>query len=170
MLLLLSCWGVARADELTVYDGTATSSYVPVNGFYADDFLKCEFIIPADELVEMNGGTLSAMTFYPSTKASDAWTGTFQVFLKEVDFTTISAYQGTSDATIVYGGTLDATGTTMSVNFSTPYTYGGGNLLVGVYEIISGRYSSASFCGTAVTGASVQGYNYNLNNLSWIHF
>ena len=166
MLLLISCWGGARAVELTVYDGTATSQYVPVNGFSADYYLKCEFIIPADELVEMNGGTLSAMTFYPSTKASDAWTGTFQVFLKEVDFTTISAYQGTNDATTVYEGTLDATGTTMSVNFPTPYTYGGGNLLVGVYEIISGGYSSVSFYGTAVTGASVQGYNYNnLNNV-----
>ena len=166
MLLLLSCWGGTRATELTVYDGTATSGYVPVYGYYADNFLKCEFVIPATELTVMKGGSLKGMTFYLSSKASAAWTGTFQVFLKEVDFTTISAYQGTSDATIVYDGALDATKATMKIDFSTSYTYGGGNLLVGVYHTPKGDYTSASFYGTTVTGACVQGYGSSMNNVS----
>ena len=159
MLLLLSCWGGARADELTVYDGTSTNGYVPVYGSCANYYQKCEFVIPADELSDMKGGTLSAMTFYLYSRASSAWTGTFQVFLKEVSETTISAYSGTDGATIVYEGTLDATKTTMKIIFSSNYTYEGGNLLVGVYETVKGNYYSASFYGTTVSGACVGGYN-----------
>lgn len=162
MLLTLLCFigGAKAQNELTVYDGTATNSYVPVYGFYADAYLKGEFVIPATELTSMSGGTVSKMTFYLQTPAEAAWTGTFQVFLKEVTETTLSAYSGTEGATIVYEGTLDATGSTMEINFSTNYAYSGGNLLVGIYQTENGNYKSASFYGETVNGASVQGHSY----------
>jgi len=167
MLTLLCMSWTAKAQTLTVYDGTATSSYVPVQGLWADAYLKCEFVIPADSLAEMANGAISQMTFYLTSPASDAWTGTFQVFMKEVENTTISAYSGTADATIVYQGTLDGTGSTMSITFSDNYTYNGGNLLIGVYQITKGVWKSASFAGTTVTGASVQGYSSsNLNSVT----
>ena len=141
-------------ETLTIYeDGTATSSNVPVHGLWADAYLKCEIVVPADQLVEMNGGTISQMDFYLTTPATAAWTGTFQVFLKEVDDATISDYYGTSGATIVYEGLLDGTQSTMTVAFSDNYVYGGGNLLIGVYQIVKGNYKSATFAGAAVTGA-----------------
>ena len=161
MLLTLLCFigGAKAQNELTVHEGTATSSYVPVYGLWADSYLKCEFVIPATELTPMSGGTVSKMTFYLQTSAQAAWTGTFQVFLKEVAGTTLSAYSGTDDATVVYEGTLDATGSTMEINFSNNYAYSGGNLLVGVYQIEKGNWKSATFYGEAVNGASVQGYS-----------
>ena len=161
MLLCLACVGLARAqEELTVYgDGTATSSNVPVYGTWADAYLKCEFVIPADQLEDMAGGTISQMTYYLTTSATAAWTGTFQVFLKEVDYTSINSYSGTEGATIVYEGNLDATGSTMDVVFTEYYTYEGSNLLVGVYQIVPGNYKAATFAGASVTGACVQGYN-----------
>jgi len=161
VLLTLLCFigGAKAQNELTVYEGTVTNSFVPVYGYYADAYQKSEFVIPAAELTPMSGGTVSKMTFYLQTSAEVAWTGTFQVFLKEVTGTTLSAYSGTEGATIVYEGTLDATGSTMEINFSTNYAYSGGNLLVGIYQTEKGNYKSASFYGATVTGASVQGYN-----------
>jgi hypothetical protein len=57
MVLLFGSTSFLRADELTVHDGTATSSYVPVYGFYADAYLKCEMVFPADELAVMETET-----------------------------------------------------------------------------------------------------------------
>ena len=159
MMLLLAVTGYVRAEELTVHDGTTTNSYVPVYGFYADAYLKCEMVYPASELSDMNGGTISALTFYTSSAASAAWTSTWQVFVSEVSSATISSFAG--PGTVVYEGALDGTGATMTINFSTPYQYNGGNLLVGVYNITTGNYKSVSWYGETVTGASVQGYDYN---------
>ena len=161
MMLLLAFTGFVRADELTVHDGTGTNGYVPVYGFYADAYLKCEMVYPASELSVMNGGQISSMAFGISSPAEEAWTGTFQVFVKEVSDATISDFSGTTGATTVYTGTLDGTGSTMTVNFTTPYTYNGGNLLVGFYLTTKGNYKSIAWAGETVNGASVQGYNYS---------
>jgi hypothetical protein len=75
-----------------VHDGTATSSNVPFYGLYADTpGAASECVIPASELSVMDGGTITALTFYLSSPAAVAWTGTFQVFMKEVDYTTIGS-------------------------------------------------------------------------------
>ena len=154
MTLVLAFMGVAQANELTVNDGTATNSYIPAYGLYADtEGTNSEFIIPAADLAAMNGGSISEMTFYLSTPASAAWTATWQVYLAEVTQTTLSAVNGPSVGTIVYTGTLNATGTTMTVTFDTPYTYNGGNLLVGTYVSVEGNYKSAYFYGVTATGA-----------------
>ena len=151
-----------NGNELTVYDGTVTNGYVPVYGFYCDAYLKCEYIMPATELSQMAGGTINAMTYYLSTPASDSWgAANFQVFMKEVDFTSIDTYQGMDGATIVYEGPLDGTQAEMNIIFNIPYHYSGGDLLVGVYNTEKGSYKSASFYGEAVSGASVQGYSYS---------
>lgn len=148
-----------RNEELTVHDGTATNGYVPCYGFYADAYLKCEMVYPAEELAAMAGASISSLTFYATSPATDPWTGTWQVFVNEVANSTISDFAG--PGTVVYEGLLDGTQETMTVNFDTPYLYNGGNLLVGVYLLQTGNYKSITWAGEAVTGASVQGYNYS---------
>ncbi|MBQ2193221.1 MAG: carboxypeptidase regulatory-like domain-containing protein, partial [Prevotella sp.] len=49
----------------------------------------------------------------------------------------------------------------MEIVFDAPYTYNGGNLLIGVYNIATGNYKSVTWAGETVAGASVQGYNYS---------
>ena len=150
-----------RSDELTVCDGTTTNSYVPVYGFYADAYLKSEMVYPASLLSDMANGTISSMKFYSST-ASAAWgAANFQVFMTEVADETISAFVGTAGATVVYEGALSIDGGEMLVEFDTPYTYNGGNLLVGVYNTATGTYVSSTWLGETATGASVQGYSYS---------
>ena len=129
------------AYVLTVHSGTTTNSQVPIYGNWVDSYLKCEFVIDAADLSLMAGGSIDAMTFYLSSPAVASWgNANFQVFMKEVSATTISAFSGTDDATIVYEGSLDGTQSTLTINFTTPYAYGGGNLLIGVYNTVTGTY------------------------------
>ena len=151
-------------ETLTVYEGTATNNTVPAYVFYWDDFTRCEFVIPASELADMEGGTITALKFYttdynvPYTSVSQA-----DFYLKEVDFTTISAYETKETSTIVYSGNIDVVavdgGGEVTITFSTPYTYEGGNLLIGSENTTDAGYKSIYFKGQNVNGASISGYN-----------
>ena len=148
------------AGELTVHDGNATNGNVPVYGFYADAYLKCEMVYPAAELSDMANSAINSMKFYLSSPADDSWgSANFQVFMSEVSSTSINSFYG--PGTIVYEGPLDGTQSEMTIDFDTPYQYNGGNLLVGVYNIAEGSYESCTFVGEAVSGASFQGYSYS---------
>ncbi len=65
-----------------------------------------------------------------------AYFGNCVVFMKEVDFTVFSkekGYTGYDDATVIYEGGLDATGTYMEIPIKESYDYNKGNLLIGFY-------------------------------------
>ena len=162
-MLLFAFVGTMRADELTACagDGTVYNSYVPVYGYYADAYLRCQYVMPAEELADMAGGTINQMTFFTKSAAAAALTGTFQVYMTEVTDATISAFIDPANATTVYTGLLDATGETMVVVFDEAYTYNGGNLLIGFDQTETGNYKSASFYGISATGCCVQGYSYS---------
>ena len=153
-------------DTLTVYDGTGTSSLVPIYGYYCDAYLKCEYLIPADELTEMETGSqICSLTWYIDYSATDGWGDVdFRVFVKEIDDSSLSGYTGYSGltgATVVYEGPLDGTGKTITVDFDAPYVYESKNLLIGVYNTAKGNFCSASFYGESDSGVSLQGYSYD---------
>ena len=165
LLLSLILWVMAAfvpamaQNTLTVYEGENFNGYVPVEGYWADSYLKSEFVIPAADLAAMNGCTITELTWYLSTKPTKSWAGNYQIFMKEVEETTLSDFTGSEDASIVYEGVLDASGENFVIEFGTPYVYNGGNLLIGVYNTVRGAYSSCSFYGLTVEGASVQGHS-----------
>ena len=152
----------SNAYTITVNDGSTTNSYVPVYGYYADATQRSEFIIPAASLASMRYGTINSMKFYANYSFTS--TGTFQVYLKEVDE---DAFSGTTfytadEATTVYTGTVTVSSTEgMTITFSAPFVYEGGNLLVGFYQATGGNYSSsgANFYGVSATGASISMYS-----------
>ena len=172
MMLLLAVSGFVRAGEITVHDGSTTNSYIPVWGLWTDNSLQHEFVYPADELAVMNGAEITAMKFYTSSSyANVSWNGSFQVFLKEVGTTTLTSFLGTSDATLVYEGSLGVTSQEMVITLATPYTYNGGNLWVGVYYTATTGYSSSYWYGESVTGASIygrSGNNYSVNSANFL--
>ena len=159
LLAVFSFSGANAQETLTVNDGTTTNGNVPVYGYYADAYNKCEFVQPAADLADMNGATINGVTFYASQSSVSWGSANFQVFMTEVGSTSISAFNG--PGTVVYEGALSISGGTMTVNFSTPYTYNGGNLLVGVYQTATGDYVSCSWYGVSVTGASGSDYDYS---------
>ncbi|MBR0274412.1 MAG: hypothetical protein IJQ59_10070, partial [Bacteroidaceae bacterium] len=151
---------------LTLHDGTENNGFIPMYGGYFDDFTKSECVFPADELTAMTGSTITSMKFYVNnTGTLRDWTGSQQqVFLKEVPSATLNEYSGLDGATIVYEGSLTAPTASddeMEINFTTPYHYNGGNLLVGVYNITDGNYQFVYFTGETVNGASGAGSNGN---------
>ena len=152
---------ILEAYSLTVNNTKNYIYYVPLHGYYCNQYQKNEFVTPAADLANMDGKLITSMQFYLYSKASKVWDGTFQVFLKEVDATTTSAFSGTDGATIVYEGSLDGTQDLMTIDFTTPYVYKGGNLLVGIYETKTGNYASADFYCKEVSGASVNGRSSN---------
>ena len=152
----------AWADELTVHDGTSTRNDLPFYGVWIDDFSRSEMIYPASELADMTGANINSLTFYKNSSNTKSWeSASFKIYMKEVSTTTLSAYIGMTDATIVYEGSIDAAGgeREVTITFTTPYTYNGGNLLIGIYQTVKGRYSDAYWYGETVTGASASSYN-----------
>ncbi len=164
LVALFMPWAAQAQEELTVYEGTATSSYVPAYMGYFDDFSRSQFVIPADDLAAMNGGTISSIKFY-TTNSNVPYTSlsTVDVYLMEVDYTSISAFEPKTNDAIVYQGTLnivtEGDGGSLTIEFSTPYTYNGRNLLVAIENTTDAGYKFIYFYGQNVDGASGAGSN-----------
>lgn len=144
-----SVWG----DELTVTSTTSKTytSDTPIAGnLLGSTLTKTEFIIPASKLTALQGMQITNMSFTLNAATTGWGDAEFQVFLKEVTATSYPSpvvLQGTEGATIVYEGTLDATKTSIEIDFSTPFEYSdaGNNLLVGVYCTKTGTSASVYF-------------------------
>ena len=177
LMLLTAPLAVSAQETLTVYDGTAANQYIPMYGYYFDDYTKSECIIPATDLTDMVGGTITAITFYAKTvgTSNSTWANTSQtVFLKEVSGTTLGgSYSGMSGATIVKVGSplaMPTAGTAYTITFDTPYDYEGGNLLIGVYNIDDGSYNKVEWYGTSNLTSGVSAYGSHTNSLSSVGY
>ena len=133
LLAVLFNFTSARADELTVYDGTDQTSTVPFNGFYADYGTRSQFIIPADDLTKMAGGSISKLTFYANQETA-SFDQEVTVYLKEVDYSTFASatLENWDDMTVVYTGNIAVNDYTMEIEFDSPFAYGSDNLMIGL--------------------------------------
>ncbi|MCR5013170.1 MAG: choice-of-anchor J domain-containing protein [Bacteroidales bacterium] len=153
----------SSGSSLTVFNGTVENETVPIVGWCANQYSKCEYVMPASSLSAMNGSTITKMVCYNSRSNISFGAASYKVFLKEVGFTSISEYQGYSNATVVYEGSLslNAQGQ-LVIEFTTPYHYQGGNLLIGVYNYHLGtQVGWCYYYGQEVSGASIVGWSYN---------
>ncbi len=73
MLMLLTTGMSGFAQTLTVANGTETNAYVPIYGYYADDYLISQTIYPASMLATMNGEDIISMLFYLSSSPASNW-------------------------------------------------------------------------------------------------
>ena len=162
-LLTILVFGFAAAplsaqNTLTVADGTETNNYVPVYGYWADAYLRSQFIYPDSMLGDMLNYAISEMTFYLT--GSPSLTATFEVKIATTTSATLSDFLSESTTT-VYTGTLPITNNELTIEFDNPFTYTGDNLLVEFVTVSTGNYPSTSFYGISSTGSSVQGYSYS---------
>ena len=158
LMALLLPWTAKSQTTLTVADGSTTNSYVPVYGLWADDYTRSQMIYPSTMLEELTGGTITSLTFFDTTGTQDWGAATFDVKLGEVTETSLSSYL-TYTSTTVYSGSLTISNHQMTITFTTPYTYMGGNLMIEFYQLVEGTYHSVYFYGVSATGASASGYN-----------
>ncbi len=157
-----------HATEFTVADGSATSEKVPVYGFYGDALCHNQLIYPATLLQDIKGNSIQSLSFYPEMKASEAWDAIWKISVAIVDKDHFESdafgsgyYYNEAEGTVVYEGTLDGTGETMTIAFNTPFAYEEGNLLVDIITTTKGtKYPDATFLGqegegiTAVYGGN----------------
>ena len=136
--------------ELTVADGTATSSYLPVYGLYYDEYAQTnQMIYPAEMLSSLNGKRIKSLTFYSSsTEFFTEGSVTFSLGNVNAGTTFNSAARITpNDLTPVYSSTPTvAQEWTISFDENANFVYNGGDLLVDVVTT-TGKYKSVTFLG-----------------------
>ena len=147
---------------LLINDGTTTNEFVPVYGWYADNYTRSQFIIPAADLVDIQWDTIQKLTFYTSSPASyNFGAATFEVFVAEVDETTFAStalYDWAEMDTAMAVGSLAISGNQMEVAFTKPYQYQDGNLLIGFKQSVKGGDTRTYWYGVSATGAALSGY------------
>ena len=157
-----------NAYTLTVNNGTATNSKVPVYGNWVDNHIKSQFIIPAADLSAMAYGNITKLTFY-SSDANKSWgAASFEVYLSETSETTVNSLAAVSDMTQVYTGSLGIANNVMEITLTTPYQYMGGNLMIAFEQPTSGTYSNCTWYGVDATGASQGGYGSSVSQQNFL--
>ncbi|MBQ3950109.1 MAG: fibronectin type III domain-containing protein, partial [Bacteroidales bacterium] len=122
-----------------------------------------QMLYTSDLLTAMVGEPINKLTYY-SSSADVSWgSAVFTVKLANVTETALAAGTGisaTDTVPVYYSGSLSVVDNLMIVELDSSFTYTGGNLLVEITNV-PGGYSSCSFYGNEVTGASLQGYDNN---------
>ena len=123
---------------VTVCDGTNTNGYLPIYGYYIDNYQINQMIYPADELANLVGTDLTSMTFFTTAPIhADLETSTWTIKLGTTDETVFASSLDNSTrlvpddiTTVTQGYTVTSGINTMTIVFDTPFPYNGGNLLV----------------------------------------
>ena len=114
---------------------TSNHSYCPFSGSYTNSATnQSQFVIPAEELAEIVGGTIRSITYYASSPTTTDWGGViFDVYMAEVENSTFSnaTFIDWENLNKVYTGTVSLSNGMMTIAFDQNYTYNGGNLLIG---------------------------------------
>jgi hypothetical protein len=143
--------------NLTVISGTGSNSYIPFYGCNADLGTRSQFIIPANRLESLADGTITKMTLYANaTKTFEG--ASFQIFMKEVDFTTFetNTFVDWDSMTEVFNGDIDRIGSNWLFEFDEDhrFDYHGGNLLIAFLQTgytIPGQHECITWSGAGQT-------------------
>ena len=160
MMLLLAFMGVAKAEVVTIGDGTGTTYYAPFNSLWGYSFV--EQVYTANEIG--TAGTISAISF--NMQSTDALTNQVDVFMKNVTRTNFSDntdWEPVTASDMVFSGTVTFNNGWTTITLDTPFEYDGtSNLMIGMHEYTSG-YSTRYFYYTSVTGGLISGHSDSAN-------
>ena len=166
MVLLIQPAAMRAQETLTVADGGATNTCVPIEGLWCDSYVRNQTIYPSTMLTDMAGGTIESMTFYLMSPPGNIWSSNFVVKLGETTASSMSLSWDATSTEEVYTGTMSVSGNTMTIVFSTPYFYSGGNLLLDIYSTTTGNWSSANFMGVESPSATLQGHGSSASSIT----
>ncbi len=148
MTLLLAFMGVAKADVVTIGDGTSTTYVTPFNSLWGYSFV--EQIYTADEIG--TAGTINAISF--NLQSTSTQTNQVDVFMKAVSrigFSGSTDYEAVTASDMVFSGTVTFNTGWTTITLDTPFQYDGtSNLMIGMHEYTSG-YSTRYFYYTSAT-------------------
>jgi len=164
-LLIVFCllFGGKAFAQTIVVNGTGTNQYVPMYNWYNDYGHRSEYIIPASYFSSAgitNGARLNSITLYRS--ATGSWTA--KDLTIKLTNTSTTDYSNTSflglNGTTVYTNSSYSGGSSSSYtfNFSSPFTYTGGSLVVHIYAGNGGTCASSSTASTWYGISSTSNY------------
>ena len=172
LLTLFFCvgnWFTFAQRTVTVADGTNTEHRVPIFSSFLDAMQHIQTIYPENMLQDMQGDTIGSMTFYFSQLPSDQWECPFVVRLGTTNINDFAYYTCSFislNFTMVYTGTLSyTTDSTLTINFTNPFVYQEGNLVLDIQNSsLSSPTSNSIFYGTNTNEyTSAYGYVFNEN-------
>lgn len=175
LLLPFAFSGVAKAQhELTVYENASSRNVaIPVMFASFKNYARTQFIIPASELSAMAGGKIHVIKYYTNSQETYTSPSTVDIYMKEVNFTALKAFESKSSSTIVYRGQIGISNGTLVITFQTPFTYNGGNLLIGTENTTTSENKSIAFYCKDIYVANSNnfpsgcGANSNMNNITF---
>ena len=130
--------------SVTVGNGTDKDSYIPTYSF--NNYSKSQTIVPASELTALNGKSIIGMSYYPTNQSKMRKVAIYLMETNQNDLNT--SFVNASGATAVYSGDVLFTADTEThIDFSTPYVYSGGNLLVTALDLTGTWSSGLQFYG-----------------------
>ena len=152
-LIALASFASAQADELTVFGaGTATSTEVPIRGYYYDtqDY-KVQTILPESEFTSIVGASITSMKFYVADDGGSQLSGgKLAVSIGSTEQTSFYQYSAafiTTGLTQVAEITMTPGDTEIVIDFDEPWVYEGGNILIQTLVVEKGNYPDVHFLG-----------------------
>lgn len=160
-LIALASFVPAQADELTVYDEASTNEFSPIYGYYYDTpGYIVQTILPEEDLTVMKGTFIGSMKFYVAGENGNLLNGgKLAVSLGTTTQTTFTTYSSPVEVTPVAEITMTLGEPEIVVNFTTPFFYNGGNLVIETKVVEKGNYPNNFFLGKAsnVTNVLLKG-------------
>lgn len=156
-------------------NASSNTSYVPFYGYYASNTTnKGQILIPASNFpAEMGDATVRRLTFYTTNSYANVDWGTaeFDVLVAEVPATSFesAAFFDWNEMTTVYSGTLSVSNQEMVINLDAPFTYTGGNLLIGFDLTTTGTSASVSWVAT-YGSTNLGAYQYGTSSVSRTYY
>lgn len=152
---LCALGATAESETVTVCDGTDTNLFAPSYMYNWDGAYQTETIYPADELTDLKGKTVEALTFYMNTPLPKNMTAAnMRVLIGEVEQSNFGpmgswAYTDQADLIEVYNAkvTLASGDSEWNIEFKTPYKYNGGNLAIMYINSPGGGYNRTQWVG-----------------------
>ena len=148
-LIALASFAPAQADEITLFDGTDQSECVPIRSYYYDtqDY-PVQTIMPAEQLEDMIGATISSMKFYIATEGGNQMDGgKLAVSIGTTELNSFYQSLITEGLTKVAEITMTPGETEIVVNFDTPWAYEGGNIVIETKVVQTSNYPHVFFYG-----------------------
>ena len=137
----------AQANQLTLYDGTATNEYSPIFGYFYDTpGYIVQTILPEADLVQMKYTCITSMKFY-NMGDNQLNGGKLAVSLGTTNQTIFSNNSSPLAVTQVAEVILAAGGSETEIIFSEPFFYTGGNLVIETRVVEKGNYCHQFFLG-----------------------
>ena len=143
-----------NTNTVDIGRGAAKNEHLPVSGWNMDYGFQNQMIYRAGQLAMASGAQITSVTFYPEEGIGIPFSGA-PVIVRLANVTNDNFGTGTTGTKITSGLTTVATitpvadseATAWKIDFSTPFTYTGGNLLVQMSCTGGGNFAHANFLG-----------------------